>query len=139
MEREIIPEGFWKDNISKSNGKHNTDPEAWELICQIRNSPIKLIRDVIQGHPNKPHEVLPEGLKGYLIDDVEAFCEVYRLSDANVELILSTDRFDSYNGIPAVILDYEKIAVLRDGDYEIVEPFFDMMLADYAERNMKFS
>jgi hypothetical protein len=108
-----IPESFWFDNVSKSDGKHNIAPDAWE--------------DVIVGELHKPHTVLPSGLKGYIIDHPEAF---FLKED---DLIAFSDHV---NCLPAVICGYGDIVFLRDDDYDVVTPFFDMGLADFGSFNI---
>lgn len=127
-----LPDEFWIDNISRDDGKHNLSQEVWERICKVRNSPIRLVRDKIIGEPHKPHTVIPEGYRGYLID----FPEAFYLSDEDQQRIAAHSRFNHWDPIPASICGYEGIVFLHDGDYEIVPPFFDLMLASSPDLNI---
>lgn len=117
---------FWEDNVSNSHGKHNISSEAWDRICKMRNSPIRLLEDYVIGDYHRPHTVLPKGLKGYLIDFPEAFF----LTEDDLETISA---FPNY--VPASFSGYGEVVLLRDEDYEIIPPFFDMFIADYAFSN----
>lgn len=126
MEDENLPKDFWRDKVSKSISKDDLPPEIWEKICKYRNSPIMLTRDHIIGDQNKPHMVLPKGLKGYLID----YPDVFFTSEDEREIVQPQEDFDF---MPAIFKGCGDIIYLTD-DYEIIEPFFDMDLADYAEQ-----
>jgi hypothetical protein len=133
MNIEPIPKDFWIDNVSRSHGKHNISPEAWVRICKIRNSPIILIEDyVIGGESHKPHMVIPKGYKGYLIDHPE----VFNLSEDELEAIKNHVRFPPLEeSIPAWFFGIDHIVFLFDYHYEIIDPYFDMGLANYGYDN----
>ena len=77
--------------------------------------------------------VFPKGLKGYLIDHPD----VFHLSEEDRESIYLRSHpsyfIPAENCIPAVIcINGNGVIFLSDDDYEIISPFFDMGLADYA-------
>jgi hypothetical protein len=118
------PDSFWVDNVCKSYGKHNVSPHLWEKICKIRNTPIRLLKDLMLGSSfHRPYTVLPKGLKGYIIDHPEAFC----ISDDDL-YYMSIEK----DLLPVAICGYGEVVFLSDGDYEVIAPFFDMSLADMA-------
>ncbi len=119
---------FWRENVSKSHGKHNIPVPAWEKICKIQNSPIQLIKDFLIGGRHKPNTILPQGSIGYLID----FPEAFSFSEEERQQIATSE-----DSIPAVIRGYPEIVFLKDDDYEIIEPFFNMALADLAAEAAK--
>jgi hypothetical protein len=124
-----IPEEFWKDNVSRNHGKHNILPAAWEIICKIRNSPIRLLKPVIIGEDDKPHIVIPKGYKGYLID----FPEAFSLPDHDLKAIYSNSLMDeNLRRIPTWFCGINDVVFLNDEDYEIIAPYFDIGLANYG-------
>lgn len=129
MKSEEIPPDFWRENVSKSHGKHNIAPEAWERICKIRNRPVRLIKDHIIGEDHKIHMVIPKGYRGFLIDYPEAFY----LSDEDLSKIATYSQPGYSALIPASFFGYEGPAFLRDGEYEVIPPFFDLMLASSSD------
>lgn len=132
MENQI-PSEFWRDNVSKSHGKHNIDHKIWEMICKFRNSPIKLVEDCILGEYHKLHEVIPKDCKGYLID----YPEVFHLSDEDLEQMEENNSFASeHQLLPACFPGLCHVVFLSDYQYEIIDPFFDMGLADYGCENV---
>lgn len=140
MENEEIsnemPEDFWVNNVSRTFGKHNIDQDAWERICKIRNSPIKLKKDLIVGENHKPHMVIPEGYKGFLID----YPEVFQLTDKELkDIALNATCCDQRNErLPAWFFGIDYVIFLNDDDYEIVPPYFDLGLANYGCENSIF-
>jgi hypothetical protein len=124
----------WKDRVSKSISKNDLPKDVWERILKIRNSPIRLIENVVIGNPQKPHIVLPSGMKGYLLEHPDEFF----LTEEHREVLsrhneIFQGSYSELEGIPAVLCGYENIVFLNDYEYEIIEPFFDIDLACYAE------
>jgi hypothetical protein len=124
----------WRDRVSKSISKIDLPKAVWERILKIRNSPIRLIEDVIIGNPQKPHIVLPSGMKGYLLDYPDEFF----LTEENREVLgrhneIFQRKFSEIEGLPAILCGYGDIVFLNDYEYEIIEPFFDIDIACYAE------
>jgi len=128
MEDDKFQSDFWESNVSKSLNKDDIESGAWDRICKVRNSPIELIRNVYLGPINRPHVVLPIGLKGYVVDYPEAF----NLSEQDLEK-LKLARLLDY--IPAIFSGFEELTLLTSEDYKIISPFFDDGIADYAELN----
>jgi len=129
MDNKPIPSDFWYDHVSKSHGKHNITPEAWERICKIRNSPIVLIEDLVIGESHKPHMVIPKGYKGFLIDYPDAFA----LSENDLkDILINSSSDEDISGIPARFFGVNHVVFLRDYHYEIISPYFDMGLANYG-------
>jgi hypothetical protein len=120
-----IPDDFWRENLSSDISKANLSPDAWEQICKIRSSPFRLVRELVIGQRHEPHLVLPVGSKGYLLDHPE----VFHLSERDVE------RIATCNEIPSIVIGYDRVVFLSETDYEIVPPFFDGDLAEYAEQH----
>ena len=129
MTEETLPEDFWYDHVSKSVSKDDIHPEVWERVCKMRNSPIKLVREVVIGEYHRPHTILPKDSKGYLMDYPEAF----HLREGDLESILSQPESGF---IPAAICGYGEVVFLSDDDYEFIPPFFDMAIADYVDMQM---
>jgi len=124
----------WKDRVSKSISKDDLPKEVWERILKIRNSPIKLVEDVIIGDRYKPHFVLPSGMKGYLLDYPEEFFlewEQYEVLARHKQEFQGSN--SELEGIPAILCGYDDIVFLHDYEYEISDPFFDMDIACFAE------
>lgn len=133
MDIKQIPPDFWHDNVATNINKNNISPEAWEKICKIRNSPIILIQDLIIGESHKPHRVVPKGYKGYLID----YPEVFNITESEFEEI---NRYrntkwieEKEKPVPALFYGVGHVVYLSDYHYEIIEPFFDMNVANYAQ------
>lgn len=125
---------FWCERITKTITKNDLPEGMWDWISKIRNSPIRLIESVPIGETNKPHMVLPAGMRGYLLDYPEEFA----LSEENRDRLsdhqkIFHGKYSELEGIPAIINGYADIVFLHDYEYEITSPFFDRALASYAE------
>lgn len=122
MEERKLPENFWYDHVAKGIAGADLPPHIWDRICKVRNTPIKLVRDVIVGDTRRPYTVVPKGCRGYIID----YPEVFYLSADALECIANHPNY-----LPAVFIGSEEVFLLIDDDYEI-EPFFDMDVANFA-------
>lgn len=127
-----LPKNFWFDNVSKTDGKHNIDPDAWGNICKIRHSPIILIRDKHLGEDNKPHMVIPKDYKGYII----VYPEAFYLSDKDlIDIHTMTNCLNPDDDrVPAWFFGVG-LVFLHKQDYKIIPPYFDMGLANYGYSN----
>lgn len=130
IQKEVRREHM-QDHISKTRGKHNLDPQVWDKICKIRQSPIETIKDVHIGEMNKPHILLPTGTLGYIIHHPEVFF----LSPEDLINI----KYCIPNYVPVCIKGHSEIVFLQTNEYKIVAPFFDMHLASCIEMEVEYA
>ncbi len=131
MQKEFDSENprFWEKHVSKGYGKHNLPAALWDRICKIRSRPVELRHTEILGSLSKPHTVLPEGCRGYIIDHPDAFLldeeEKKHIRNAPPDLV------------PVTIRGHEGIVFFGLSQLKVVPPFFDMPLADMVAMEVK--
>lgn len=116
----------WKDKISRSFGEHNLPEHIWEQICKIRSRPIEVVKDIIMGDYHKPHMVIPQGCRGYVLDHPDVF-------------FLNSEEYEKVRTcpeglLPVTILGYEDVLLVSSKDVKVIPPFFDLMLASFINR-----
>ncbi len=119
----------WENMVSKTHGKHNLPPALWDRICKIRNRPVELRHTEILGSTSKPHTVLPQGSKGYVIDFPEAFV----LDEHEKANIMNCPP----DYVPVTIHGYDGIVYFSPEQLRVVAPYFDMSLANVAYLEVK--
>jgi hypothetical protein len=124
---EIKPKEFWKENVSNSLGKHNLPESFWLKICKIRSRPIRLIKDHILEETSKTHVIISEGSLGYIIDHPECF----NFTSVHLQKILNASPH-----VKPAITQHGDLLFLRDDEFEVVEPFFDINIANLADKEV---